>query len=58
LRFQYINSSIQQFEYTLEYTYSADNYPLTINIYRAAYTGSPTVPDPRVLVETVAIDYF
>src|SRR4029079_1285511 len=58
LRFQYINPSIQQFEYTLEYTYTADGYPLTINIYRAAYTSSPSVPDPRVLVETVVIDYF
>ncbi|MFL5772693.1 MAG: hypothetical protein ACJ75F_06020, partial [Flavisolibacter sp.] len=56
LRFQYINPSIQQFEYTLEYTYTPDSYPLTINIYRAAYTGSPTVPDTRVLVETVAIE--
>jgi hypothetical protein len=58
LRFQYINPSIQQFEYTFEYTYSADSYPVTMRIYRAAYTSSPTVPDPRVLVEDVTIEYF
>lgn len=58
IRFQYINSSIQQFEYTFEYTYTPDGYPLTILIYKAAYTVSPTIPDPRVLVEQVAIEYF
>ncbi len=58
LRFQYIDPGINQFEYTFEYTYAADNYPLTMRIYKAAYTSSPTIPDPRVLMEDVTLEYF
>ena len=58
LRFQYIDPGINQFEYTFEYTYTLDGFPLTMRIYKAAYTSDPTTPDPRVLMEEVAFEYF
>jgi hypothetical protein len=57
-RFQYIDPGINQYEFTFEYTYSLDGFPLTMRVYKAAYTGSPSIPDPRVLMEELAFEYF
>ena len=58
LRFQYIDPGINQFEFTFEYTYTLDGFPLTMRIYKAAYTSDPVTPDPRVLMEELAFEYF